>query len=131
MGNMSKLMDFLENRSKNDEKEKKIIFSADTEEMATITKVTPLAQAHYQKRAMSLENQSFDTGRYQMDLIINHTIDPNFKDAEILKKSGFAKPEDLVNALLSAGEAQELASEISKFSGLDKSIKDLKKEAKN
>jgi len=130
---MSKLLDFLENRVKNAETEIQVPFSIETDELATITKVTAIEYAHYQKRAIIIsgDNTSFDTGKYQMDLIINHTTSPDFKSEELMKKLNVATSEDLVNVLLTAGEVQNLATEISEFSGLGKSFKDIKKEAKN
>ena len=127
-------MTFLEGRSANAETEKKVLFSADTDDLATITKVSALENAHYNRRATSIGKDgspSYDSGKYQFDLVINHTAEPNFKDPTVLKKAGVATPEELVNKFLTAGEVAELANEIQEFSGLSKTLKELKKEAKN
>ena len=68
---------------------------------------------------------------FNEQLIINYTVDPNFKDAEVVKKAGCMTPEQLVNKVLLAGEVATLVEEISALSGFDKDLEELREEAKN
>lgn len=73
----------------------------------------------------------FDTKKYNELVIINHCVEPNFKDAEMLKQAGCTLPEQFLSKFLLAGEIVELAQKISEISGFDKSIDEVKEEAKN
>jgi hypothetical protein len=64
-------------------------------------------------------------------LILNHTVDPNFRDAELIKSAGCTTPQQLLNKLLLAGEIQVLSEHIRNISGFEDSIDDLVDEVKN
>ena len=53
-----------------------------------------------------------------LDIVINGTIDPNFKDKELMKKLGVVTPRDAVEKLLLPGEIGEVAKEITKLCGV-------------
>lgn len=100
-------------------------------------KIRSISAAEFEeirKKAMTIKNGGkdveFDTGKFNMDLIIRCTVDPNFKDAESIQKLGCSTPENYVNMVLLAGEVEELAMQIRKFSGFDKNLDDLVEEAK-
>lgn len=73
----------------------------------------------------------FDSQRFNLKVIINHTLEPNFKDAASLKAVGVATPDDYVQKVLLAGEIATLAQKISTLSGFDTDMADLVEEAKN
>jgi len=89
----------------------------------------------YQKQAISYNNKKgkseFDNAAYYEQIIINHTLDPNFKDAESIKAASVQTPEQFLNRSLLAGEIDTLAGEILRISGFNTDMEELRKEAKN
>lgn len=88
----------------------------------------------YQEKCTSYDKKgkaTFNSKKYNELVIVNHCIEPNFKDAEMLKKAGMTLPEQFIRKFLLAGEIVELSSQISSLSGFDTDINELKEEAKN
>ena len=77
------------------------------------------------------EQIRFDSKIFNDKIIINNVIDPNFKDAESIKKKGCATPEQYLHETLLPGEINELANKISALSGFDKDFDEEINEAKN
>lgn len=73
----------------------------------------------------------FNTKRFNQLLILNHTINPNFRDAEFLQKANCVRPEQALNKFLLSGEIQNLAEQIRIVSGFEDSLDDLVDEVKN
>lgn len=73
----------------------------------------------------------FDSKLFYRTVVINNTIEPNFKDAESIKKVGCITPEQYVSKVLLAGELITLGQEISKLSGFDSDMDELVEEVKN
>lgn len=73
----------------------------------------------------------FDSQRFNLQVIIRNTLDPNFKDAESIKAVGVTTPENYVQKVLLAGEISALAQKISELSGFDVDMTDLVEDAKN
>ncbi len=73
----------------------------------------------------------FDTQRFQMMVVVNHTLEPDFRDANLLERGGCQRPEDFVNKHLLAGEISALAREIAALSGYHQDFTALKAEVKN
>jgi len=73
----------------------------------------------------------FDAHKFNLQMIINHTVEPNFKHAESIQKMGCSTPEDYVQKVLLAGEVTTLASKIQELSGFDVEMETLVEEAKN
>ncbi|MEF3309518.1 XkdN-like protein [Paenibacillus sp. GYB004] len=73
----------------------------------------------------------FDAQAFNTTVIINHTLQPDFKDAESIKKLGCTTSEEYLNRVLLSGEIASLAAEIQKLSGFDVEMEDLVEEAKN
>lgn len=73
----------------------------------------------------------FDSVGFNNAVVIEHTLDPNFKDAESLKKLGCATPEEYLSRVLLPGEIAALAQKISELSGFDVEMEELVEEAKN
>lgn len=86
------------------------------------------------KRATSYDKKGksvFDDVLFSSLCVISSTENPNFKDAESIKKLGCAAPEQYLNKVLLAGEIENLAREILNASGFGKNINDLIADVKN
>lgn len=64
-------------------------------------------------------------------VIIENTLEPNFKDAESISLLGLKTPEQYLDNVLLAGEASTLARSIIELSGFKKNIEELVEEVKN
>ncbi|HAT4309272.1 phage tail assembly chaperone [Clostridium perfringens] len=135
---MSKLTDFLLNNTVENLTEEVIVsdrFKVDGEILKfKIKAVNPDEFSDLQKQCTKVGKKgkvNFDSKMFNEQLIINYTVDPNFKDAEVVKKAGCMTPEQLVNKVLLAGEVATLVEEISALSGFDKDLEELREEAKN
>lgn len=68
-------------------------------------------------------------------LVIEGTVDPNFKDKESIESSGISysinAPSQYLNKVLKSGEIIKLSDEILTLSGFNNSMEDLVEEAKN
>lgn len=73
----------------------------------------------------------FDAQKFNLKMVINHTVSPDFKHAESLKKLGCSTPEEYVERVLLAGEVTALAAKIQELSGFDVDMETLVDEAKN
>lgn len=73
----------------------------------------------------------FDAQTFNLKTVINHTLDPDFKDAESIRKLGCQTPEEYVQKVLLAGEVATLAQKIQELSGFDVEMEELVEEAKN
>lgn len=135
---MSKLTDFLLNNTVENLTEEVIVsdrFKVDGEILKfKIKAVNPDEFSDLQKQCTKVGKKgkvNFDSKMFNEQLIINYTVDPNFKEAEVVKKAGCMTPEQLVNKVLLAGEVATLVEEISALSGFDKDLEELREEAKN
>lgn len=73
----------------------------------------------------------FNTKRFNQLVILNHTVEPNFRSAELIQQAGVATPEQLLNKILLAGEIQILSEQIREVSGFADSLDELVDEVKN
>jgi len=101
-----------------------------------ITAMTGLQFNSYQKLATKIDGKNkkvnFDSSKFNELVIINHTTEPNFKDAKSIKDMGVITPEQFLYKTLLAGEISELSSRISSLSGFDKESYEIEEaEAKN
>ncbi len=83
------------------------------------------------KFAGKKKETSFDSGKFNVMCIVNHCVDPNFKEADFLKSLGVQTPEQAVSKVLLAGEIVELGNQISSISGFDLDINEEIENAKN
>ncbi|MDU7067850.1 MAG: phage portal protein [Clostridium perfringens] len=135
---MSKLMDFLINNTIENLTEEVVIsdrFKVDGEILKfKIKAVTPDEFSDLQKQCTKIGKKgkmNFDSKMFNEQLIVNYTVEPNFKDAESIKRAGCITPEQLLNKTLLAGEVATLVEQISTLSGFDKDLEELREEAKN
>lgn len=90
--------------------------------------------SNYQQLATTIgrhKKVTFDSKLFNEIVVINHTVEPNFKDAETIKRAGCQTPEEFLYKSLLAGEISELAQQISALSGFDKDLEETIEEAKN
>lgn len=88
----------------------------------------------YQKQATAVgrhKKVNFDSALFNELVVLNHTVQPNFKDAETLRAVGCNSPEQFLYSRLKAGEIAELATQISTLSGFDSDQASLVEEVKN
>lgn len=89
----------------------------------------------YRKLATAInikkKTADFNLQKFYALMVINHTIEPNFKDAESIKKMGCMNPEQYLKKVLLAGEIETLAKEIQSLSGFNKNFEELVEEVKN
>ncbi len=74
---------------------------------------------------------NFDIKRFNELVVINNTVEPNFKDAESIRTAGCTTPEQFLYKSLLAGEISELSNRISQLSGFDQNLEQAVDEAKN
>ena len=73
----------------------------------------------------------FNSKRFNQLVILNHTVEPNFRSAELIQQAGVSTPEQLLNKMLLAGEIQTLSEQIREVSGFADSLDELVDEVKN
>jgi hypothetical protein len=100
----------------------------------TIKAMTSQEFEEIRKSAMQIKKGrkvEFDAQKFNLRTVINHTIMPDFKNAESIQKLGCKTPEEYVQKVLLAGEVTTLAGKIQELSGFDVDMEDLVEEAKN
>jgi len=73
----------------------------------------------------------FDSSKFSLLIVLNHTVEPNFRDAAMIKKAGCKTPEEFVSRSLLPGEIADLTKAISQLSGFDQDMDFLVEEVKN
>lgn len=83
-----------------------------------------------QRLAIDISNKGnvkdIDMYKLQVLTIIEGVVDPNLKDKKLLEHFNCATPEELVKKLLLAGEITDLYNEITKLSGYETEVEDIK-----
>ncbi len=82
-------------------------------------------------KVISNTNIKVDSNKLMKLVILNHCVEPNFKDAKDIEEMGCTSPDEYLDKALLAGEQERLGVEIRKLSGFDISFKQIKDEAKN
>ena len=88
----------------------------------------------YQKRSRGKVNKKgvdFDSTKLNLLIVAGQTIQPNFNNAELLKKAGCATATELIKKKLLPGEIAELADKITELSGFETDRDEEIEEAKN
>ena len=89
----------------------------------------------YMKRArgskISKKGIDFDTTKFNLLVAAGQTVEPNFNNAELLKKTNCSLATELIAKKLKAGEIAELCNKICEISGFDSDINEDIEEAKN
>lgn len=91
--------------------------------------------AAYRKQAIRLDakkkNASLDTKLLTELIVINNTVEPDFRDAADIAAAGCNTPAQYLYKVLLAGEIEELNQQIQKLSGLNVDLDEKVEEAKN
>ncbi|MFB4326398.1 XkdN-like protein [Paenibacillus sp. AK002] len=100
----------------------------------TIRAMSPAEFEDIRKKSTQIKKGKkveFDNQLFNLSIAINHTVNPDFRNAESIKKLGLATPEDYVQKVLLAGELSTLVQKINELSGFDVAMNDLVEEVKN
>lgn len=100
----------------------------------TIKAMTPAEFEEIRKKATRIKKGKqveFDNQLFNLGIAINHTVNPDFRNAESIKKLGVNTPEEYVQRVLLAGELSTLVQKINELSGFDVAMNDLVEEVKN
>lgn len=74
----------------------------------------------------------FDNEGFNVEIALDYTLEPDFRNADAIKKAGCLTPAQYLDRSLKAGELTELVRQISSLSGFeDDDTEEIKKEAKN
>ena len=100
-------------------------------------KIKPMTMddfSEYQKRCTGKVNRNgvnFDSAKFNILVVKNQTVFPDFSNAEFLKKAKCNTPEEFITKKLLVGEITKLSEEITKLSGFDTDINKDIEDAKN
>jgi len=100
----------------------------------TIKAMTPAEFEEIRKKATRIKKGKqveFDNQLFNLSIAINHTVNPDFRNAESIKKLGVNTPEEYIQKVLLAGELSTLVQKINELSGFDVAMNDLVEEVKN
>ncbi|MDR2360760.1 MAG: hypothetical protein LBD85_05725 [Oscillospiraceae bacterium] len=101
--------------------------------------VTTKANASISKRSKRLIGKQrsgepiteIDGNKYSSLLIVEGTVYPDFRNAELAAGYGLADPADVVDEMLYPGEKEKLANAIAELSGFNLNPELIEEEAKN
>ena len=131
---MSGLREFLMENSVDNLTEKVVVSARLAQYPFTIRAMTGPEFADYQKMATKVGRHNkveFNRKLFNELVVLNQTVEPNFRDASLIKDCGCQNPEQLLYKKLLAGEIAELAQQISTLSGFDTDMEEAVKDAKN
>jgi|AKYZ01.1.fsa_nt_gi Phage XkdN-like protein. len=77
------------------------------------------------------KSREFDAAKFNNQIILTACIEPNFRDAELIKKAKVTTPTQLLHKLLRPGEMVAIAEEIITLSGFNQDFNELEEEVKN
>lgn len=126
---MGALLDFLLENPVENLRDEVVVSARLSEHPFLIKGVSAGEMAEYSRRCR--RRDGFDSENFNMLLILNHCLEPDFRNAEALTKAGCATPEGLVNKTLKAGEITALARSIYRLSGYDQTMTEMREEVKN
>lgn len=90
--------------------------------------------SNYQKRArgkIKKDGVDFDNTKFNLLICAGQIVEPDFNNAELLKKTNCSTGADLIKKKLLAGEIATLADKICQISGFDSDLQEDIDEAKN
>lgn len=99
-----------------------------------ITAIDSKQWARYQEQTTKIKKgnkHEFDQVKFNELVVLNHTVEPDFKNAEKIKQAGCTTPEQYLNKKLLIGEIVELSRNIVELSGFSNDLDELKEEIKN
>lgn len=97
----------------------------------TIRPITAGEYSAFEEQAINKKRQTLDTEKLLKSIVLAGVIEPNFKDAESIKKMGVRSPMEFLDIVLTAGEMAMLRDKIFELSDLGRDINQDIEEAKN
>jgi len=97
-------------------------------------KISPVSLAQsksYKRQSRDHKTGEVDIDKFNMLIVVNHIVEPDFSNKEFLDKAGFVTPEDVINAKIPAVAFANIVDKIIRESGLDVSLGEMVEEAKN
>lgn len=100
-------------------------------------KIKPISStdfSEYQKASTRIQKggkTEFNTKIFNQMIVLNHTIEPNFRSVDYMNALGCQTPEQAMSKTLLSGEMATLVEAITSLSGFDKDMDELVDEAKN
>lgn len=88
----------------------------------------------YQRRAtgkIGKKGVDYDLSKFNLAMVVGQTVEPDFANAEALRKAGYVSAEQFITKKLLPGEIAELAKKIQEISGFDNEPDEDIEEAKN
>lgn len=90
--------------------------------------------SEYMKKAKGKINKDgvdFDASKFNLLIVAGQTIEPDFSNADLLKKANCATASQFIKKKLLSGEIATLSENICKISGFDSNLQEDIDEAKN
>lgn len=87
--------------------------------------------SRYKRECTKGKKGDIDGFELASKIVINHTIEPSFRDSASFEETNCVTPEQYLNETLLAGEVLRLHEKILDISGLNTSIEELRDEVKN
>lgn len=118
---MSKLDDFL-NLADVSEIKKAIKINLNGKELELVIRpITEAEHSEFQRRSNVINKNkiTFDSGKYSNLVLEACIVEPNFKDAEFLKRVNCVSATEFINKKFPAGVVSDISSEIQKLSGFE------------
>lgn len=100
----------------------------------TIKPMTNKEWNRYRKQCtgkIKKDGMDFDSEKFNILIVTEQTVEPNFKDAAFLEKVGCNTARDFVERKFLAGEIADISEKINKESGFDSDINEDIEEGKN
>lgn len=118
---MSKLDDFLNLTNVSDIKKIIKINIGGKELELTIRPITEDEHTEFQRRSniFSKNKVTFDAAKYSNLILEACIVEPNFRDAEFLKKAGCISAAEFINKKFPAGIVSEITQKIQELSGFE------------
>ena len=118
---MSKLDEFLNLADVCDIKETIKVKLGGKEFEMTVRALTEAEHTEFQRRANTVTKKtvSFDSGKYNNLILEACIVEPDFKNAEFLKKAGCVSATEFINKKFPAGVVSDISQKIQELSGFE------------
>lgn len=86
-----------------------------------IRPITEAEHVEFQRRSNVITKNkiTFDSGKYSNLILESCIVEPNFRDAEFLKKAGCISAVEFINKKFPAGVVSDIAQKIQELSGFE------------
>lgn len=118
---MSKLDDFLNLTDVNEIRDNITVNVGGKDFTLTIRPLTEAEHLEFQRRSnvISKNKITFDSGKYSSLVIEACIVEPNFRDADFLKRVNCVSATEFINRKFPAGVVSDISEKIQKLSGFE------------